>query len=191
MNTPMNDYSNKNENLVQTEQKKQKNVNITPFPKEKNGSFSGQTFNIEFIYKPIVIIGFIILIIFIILAIFIELDIYGKILMPLSGFIQLLIIMIIFPKKIVLEKDILNKKIILKRINYLCFTTMKLYFDLENTHFYVDSKLEISEESPSLFYKLIIIKDYLLDNSLNESNIKQKPVKYILNSAPTPSQPDL
>ena len=179
MNTPMNDYSNKNENLIQTEQKKQQNVNITPFPKEKNGSFSGETFIIEFIYKPIIIIGFIILIIFIILAILIELDIYGKILMPLSGFILLLIIMLIFPKKIVLEKDILNKKIILKRINYLCFTTMKLYFDLENTHFFVDSKLEISEESPSLSYKLIIIKDYLLDNSLNESNIKQKPVKYI------------
>lgn len=92
MNTPMNDYSNKNENLIQTEQKKQQNVNITPFPKEKNGSFSGETFIIEFIYKPIIIIGFIILIIFIILAILIELDIYGKILMPLSGFILLLIL---------------------------------------------------------------------------------------------------
>ena len=59
---------------------------------------------------------------------------------------------------------------------------MKLNFDLENTHFHIDSENSWDDnDQPSTKYILYIINDYenLEDIHINENNIKQKPLKCI------------
>ena len=85
-------------------------------------------------------------------------------------------------KKIELVKDSFSKKVLIKVVNLLGCSQMKLNFDLENTHFYMSSQISVDDnDKPSTRYILYIINDYknLVDIDLNESNIKQKPVKCI------------
>jgi hypothetical protein len=90
-------------------------------------------------------------------------------------------------RKIEILKDSLNKKIIVKIMNYLCRAKTTLIFDQENIHFSKFHSATYIIKEP--FYKktivsyhtFYIINDYknLEDIDLYKSNIRQKPAKYI------------
>ena len=180
MDTPM--HSIESENLIETEQNKQQEVNINQNFTDKNGQLSGETFVINFGNLPTILYLFLILLVFILLAIFGFNDLYSKLLSPLYGVIISLILMYKSVKKIVLVKDSFNKKVLIKLVNFLGLTQMKLNFDLENTHFYMYSEISVDDnDKPHTKYILFIINDHknLEGINLNENNIKQKPVKCI------------
>ena len=64
-------------------------------------------------------------------------------------------------------------------MNYLCLTKMKLNFDLENIHFYIESKDHVVDDERFTTERLFIINNYknFVGIDLNENNIKQKPAK--------------
>jgi len=149
---------------------------------EKNGQISGPPFIINFGKIPIIIILILSIIVFTLIAIFCSNDLYSKIFSPLYGIVISLILMNKIVKKIELVKDSFSKKVLIKVVNLLGCAQMKLNFDLENTHFYMSSQISVDDnDKPSTRYILYIINDYknLVDIDLNESNIKQKPVKCI------------
>ena len=179
MNTPI--HSNKNENLIEVEQNTPQNVNINQYFTPTDAPLSEETFIIKFQNWPFIFIGAI-LSIFLNLAIFSSFDLYYKIFLSSVGIILLLSVLFIVVNKIIIIKDSLNKKILIKIVNYLCLTKKKLNFDLENIHFYVSSELEVSDDGDRYTnHRLFIINDYqnLVGIDLSESNIKQKPVKCI------------
>ena len=176
--------SNKTENLTETEQNEQQNVDFTPISIGKSGQLSEETLIIKLdnffaIFGAIVITLF-----FTLLAVCSSFDIYFKIILFLFGVISSLILLYIISNKIILIKDSFNKKILIKVVNYLCLCRMKLSFDLENIHFYVNSELHEPEEGENYrTNRLFIINDYknFVGIDLNESNIKKEPVKCIYN----------
>ena len=105
------------------------------------------------------------------------LSIHSRILIVLIGILLEIILLIYYRKKIVLLKDESNKKLLIKVINFLCCDIKKINLDLENIHFYAETLGITGEETHNLF----IINDFknLVDIDLDESNIKQKPVKYL------------
>ena len=80
--------------------------------------------------------------------------------------------------RVVLTKDDTNKKILIKAVNHFCIPIFKLNLDIENAHFYVSTSNN-NENVPD--ETLIIINDYknLVGIDLDESDIKQKPVKFL------------
>ena len=143
---------------------------------------SEETFIIKFQNWPFIFIAAFWFIFLNLLAISGNFDLYYKIFLSSVGVIFLLIFLFIVVHKIIIIKDSLNKKILIKIVNYLCLTKKKLNFDLGNIHFYVNSELQVPEDGPSYTtHRLFIINDYknLVGIDLNESNIKQKPIKCI------------
>lgn len=177
MNTPL--VSDSNENETQTEQNKQHNGGVNQLLNEKNGQLSEETFIIKFFYLPIVFIASIISIILTLIAIFGEFNLWFRIFLPIFGVIFSLILLYIIVNKIILVKDSSNKKILIKVVNYLCLTKMKLNFDLENIHFYIESKDHVVDDERFTTERLFIINNYknFVGIDLNENNIKQKPAK--------------
>jgi hypothetical protein len=177
MNTPL--VSDSNENETQTEQNKQHNEGVNQLLNEKNGQLSEETFIIKFFYLPIVFIASIISIILTLIAIFGEFNLWFRIFLPIFGVIFSLILLYIYVNKIILVKDSSNKKILIKVVNYLCLTKMKLNFDLENIHFYIESKDHVVDDERFTTKRLFIINNYknFVGIDLNENNIKQKPAK--------------
>ena len=129
MNTPMNNISNQNENLIQTEQNRQHNVNINQYFVEKDGQPSNNTFDIRFICCNVLVYTLSILVLLgclIPVIVIPNLYLYLRIVIGSSGVIFSLILMIFCVYKIKLIKDTSNGKVIVKVINYLCFAKMKL-----------------------------------------------------------------
>ena len=89
-------------------------------------------------------------------------------------------------KEIVIVKDSLNKKIIVKVMNYLCRAKTTLIFEPENIYFYRELSpvyniiSSYGKKSSVLYFTFYIINDHknLGGIDLNESNIRRKPVKY-------------
>ena len=93
------------------------------------------------------------------------------------GVILSLLSLFYFVSKIVLIKDIINKKIIIKFKNYFCFAKNTLKIDIENLHFDV-----IDNQNPdNSYFILLIINDYknLVEIDLDESNLKKKPTTFL------------
>ena len=111
----------------------------------------------------------------------------GKIICPVITVIVYIISLYMIERKIEILKDSLNKKIIVKIMNYLCRAKTTLIFDQENIHFSKFHSATYIIKEP--FYKktivsyhtFYIINDYknLEDIDLYKSNIRQKPAKYI------------
>ena len=158
MNTPL--VSDSNENETQTEQNKQHNGGVNQLLNEKNGQLSEETFIIKFFYLPIVLIASIISIILTLIAIFGEFNLWFRIFLLIFGVIFSLILLYIYVNKIILVKDSSNKKILIKVVNYLCLTKMKLNFDLENIHFYIESKDHVVDDERFTTERLFIINNY-------------------------------
>ena len=180
MNTPI--HSNKKENLIEAEQNTPQNVNINQYFTPTDAHLSEETFIIKFQNWPFIFIGAFCFIFLNLFAIFVDLYLYYKIFLSSVGVILLLIFLFIVVHKIIIIKDSLNKKILIKIVNYLCLTKKKLNFDLGNIHFYVNSELQVSDDGDRYTnHRLFIINDYknLVGIDLNESNIKQKPIKCI------------
>ena len=177
MDIPMNNLSNIKENLIQPEKDIQQNENNNHYLVEtKDQSFGSNTFIIK---KTICHhINVSMLIIIILLSSFIpalvikKLELYIRILIISFGIILSLLFLIYFVNKIIIIKDISNKKVLIKLINYLCFAKTKINLELENIHFYSADQKD---------YNLIIINDYknLVGIDLDESNIKRKPAKFM------------
>jgi len=115
-------------------------------------------------------------------------NLLGKILCPVIIVIVYIISLYLIEKKIVIMKDSLNKKIIVKVINYLCRAKTTLSFDPENLHFSRELTKILNvidtyknNRSTFLYFTFYIINDHknLFDIDLNESNIRQKPAKCI------------
>ena len=177
MNTPI--HSNKKENLIEAEQNKAQNVNINQYFTPTDAHLSEETFIIKIDNILFIIFASFISLILIFIAI-INSYLYNKIFLSLLVVIFLLIFMFIVINKIIIIKDSLNKKILIKIVNYLCLTKKKLNFDLENIHFYVSSKHhKLGDGDSCISDRLFIINDYqnLVGIDLSESNIKQKPAK--------------
>ena len=125
---------------------------------------------------------------FFILSIIFIPGLLGKILCLVIIVIVYIISLYMIEKKLEIIKDSLNKKIIVKIMNYLCRAKTTLIIDQENIHFSrelsnIDNIIKPLEEKITtlLFYTFYIINDYknLVDIDLNESNIRRKPVKCI------------
>ena len=184
MNTPMNNISNQNENLIQSEQNSQQNLNVNQFFVEKSDQSSNDTFIIRFICCNVLVYTLSILVLLgclIPVIVIPNLDLYLRIVIGSSGVIVSLILMIFCVNKIKLIKDTSNGKVIVKVINYLCFPKMKLNLDIENTHFHVLEQITKLENGDLLSYRFLIINDYknLVGIDLDTSNIKQKPAKFL------------
>ena len=91
-------------------------------------------------------------------------------------------------KELVIVKDSLNKKIIVKVMNHLYLAKTTLIFDPENLHFSRKVTTVVNIIYPKkkdnftlLYYTFRIINDHknLVDIDLNESNIRRKPAKCI------------
>jgi len=186
INSPTNNISNENENLIfQSSPDGQQNVDINQFFTEKKYQSSDGNNRFVIKYFFLVYIGFfLLLLVFLItpipIIIFIPmsgLSIHSRILIVLIGILLELILLIYCHKKIVLLKDESNKKLLIKVINFLCCDIKKINLDLENIHFYVETLGFTGEETNNLF----IINDFknLADIDLDESNIKQKPAKFL------------
>ena len=186
MNTPMNNnISNQNENLIQSEQNRQQNINVNQYFIEKNdqSSLEYNTYVIRFIFCNVLVYSLSIMVLFgclIPVMVIPKLDLYLKITIISAGVIFSLILMIFCVYKIKLIKDTSNGKVIVKVINHLCFPKMKLNLDIENTHFYVKREISQDEDGTHESFRLLIINDYknLVDIDLDTSNIKQKPAKF-------------
>ena len=102
-----------------------------------------------------------------------------NILLFLFGVTLSSIICIFCNNRIKLKKDESNRKVIIKVFNYLFFPKMKLILDIENTHFHIEKLNNSDKNGYSESFRLFIINDYknLIGIDLDESNIKQKPVK--------------
>ena len=185
LNTPMNDISNQNENLIQSEQNKVQNINVNEYFVDKNDQSSKEysTFDIKFICCSVFVY---LLSIFVILGCLIpvmvlpNLDLYLRIAICSPGVIFSLILMFFCVYKVKLIKDTSNGKVIVKVINHLCFPKMKLNLDIENTHFDVLREITQDENGTHESFRLLLINDYknLVDIDLDTSNIKQKPAKF-------------
>ena len=179
MNTPMNNISNKNEDLIQTKSNKQTNVDISQFFVPKN-NHSGESFIIFFSNYGLIIPAVLFLIVCAIFGIFTPINIYPRIIAPSIAFIILFILLFLLIHKIILVKDIYNKKIQIKIVNYLCLPIKKINLEIENTHFYAGSMVHEPDEGPEYTTtRLFIINDYrnLLNIDSDERNIKKKPVE--------------
>ena len=141
MNTPI--HSNKKENLIEAEQNTPQNVNINQYFTPTDAHLSEETFIIKFQNWPFIFIGAFCFIFLNLFAIFVDLYLYYKIFLSSVGVIFLLIFLFIVVHKLIIIKDSLNKKILIKIVNYLCLTKKKLNFDLGNIHFYVNSQLQV------------------------------------------------
>ena len=126
---------------------------------------------------------------FFILSIIFIPGLLGKILCLVIIVIVYIISLYMIEKKLEIIKDSLNKKIIVKIMNYLCRAKTTLIIDQENIHFSKElsnvyniiKPFEKEKETNLLYYTFYIINDYknLVDIDLNESNIRRKPVKCI------------
>ena len=180
INTPINDISNKNEDLIQTNQKSKKSIDISQFFVAKN-NHSGEAFIIKFSNYPAPILAFMILSLCIIISSLSIANLYIKIIISSVAVLIMLIVLFSFIYKIILVKDKYNKKIQIKIVNYLCLPIKKINLELENTHFYVGSMKYESDGEEHTTTRLYIINDYknLVDIDLDGSNIKKKPAKCI------------
>jgi len=185
--SPINNISNENENLIiQSEPDGQQNANIDQYYSKKKDKLSDINnrfaINCNYCCFAVISISSIILLGTIIPTILLpKLELYERIIIILVGSILEIIILIFSGYKIVLLKDESNKKIVIKVINFLCYAKKIINLDLENTHFYIKERLTPSDEGDNASYALIIINDFknLVDIDLDESNIKQKPAKYL------------
>ena len=185
MNTPINNISDQNENLIQSEQNRAQNINVNQYFVEKHDQSSKEnnTFIIRFICNNVSVYTFSIIILIgcLMTAILIpELDLYLRIAIVSYGVIFSLILMIFCVNKIKLIKDTSNGKVIVKVINYLCFPKMKLNLDIGNTHFDIMREISQDKNGTHEFFTLLIINDYknLVGIDLETSNIKKKPAKF-------------
>ena len=118
MNTPMNNnISNQNENLIQSEQNRQQNINVNQYFIEKNdqSSLEYNTYVIRFIFCNVLVYSFSIMVLFgclIPVMVIPKLDLYLKITIISAGVIFSLILMIFCVNKIKLIKDTSNGKVI-------------------------------------------------------------------------------
>ena len=186
INSPINDITNEKENLViNSEQNEPQNSNIVQFSIEgKNqSSKDNNRFVAKFTCNYILVCIFSLLlscpILFGILVTTIVL--YIRIIIILIGVLLELMLLFCFNKKIVFLKDASNEKLIIKVINFLCFAKKIIIFDLENIHFNILQNISYSQDGPIPFYGLLIINDFknLVGIDLDDSNIKQKPAKYL------------
>ena len=185
MDTPMNSISNQDENLIQSEQNIQQNENVNQNFVEKSDQSPEQsnTFVIRFIISNIIVylLSLIVLIGCIILVIKNpQFDIYIRIAILLFGIIFPLILFIFCVYKIILIKNTSNRKVLIKVINYLCCSKMKLNLDIENIHFYIRREIHQNDDGSHVSFRLFIINDYqnLVGLDLDASNIRQKPAKF-------------
>ena len=181
----MNSISNQDENLIQSEQNIQQNENVNQNFVEKSDQSPEQsnTFVIRFIISNIIVylLSLIVLIGCIILIIKNpQFDIYIRIAILLFGIIFPLILFIFCVYKIILIKNTSNRKVLIKVINYLCCSKMKLNLDIENIHFYIRREIHQNEDGSHVSFRLFIINDYqnLVGLDLDASNIRQKPAKF-------------
>ena len=97
------------------------------------------------------------------------------------GFITSLLICYYSYRKIEIIKDISNNKVIVKFINYLCLTKLKIKCNLENIHFRANKEIFHSTDGKArVSTELIIVNDYknIEDIYLDNTNITKKPAKY-------------
>jgi hypothetical protein len=186
MDTPMNSISNQDENLIQSEQNMQQNENVNQNFVEKSDQSPEQsnTFVIRFIISNIIVylLSLIVLIGCIILVIKNpQFDLYIRIAILLFGIIFPLILLIFCVYKIILIKNTSNRKVLIKVINYLCCSKMKLNLDIENIHFYIRREIHQNDDGSHASFRLFIINDYqnLVGLDLDASNIRQKPAKFL------------
>jgi len=176
INSPINDNSNEYENLVtNSEQNGPQNLNDNEFLFENRDQSSkdDNRFIIKFRchYFYICIYSTIISFFIFVTIVASNSDKYERIFIFLLGAIIELMLLIFYNKKIMILKDTSNKKTIIKVINFLCFARKIIIFDLENIHFNIMPPIN----------RLLIINDFksLVGIDLDESNIKQKPAKYL------------
>ena len=184
MNTPINTNENGNENLIQSEQNRTPKANINQYfveksdqSSEENNTFAINFYNCNFV---VYILTFHLIMPFLIPAIIIPgLPLYIRMSLGLTGVISSLMILILDINKIILIKDTLNGKLLIKVMNHLCFPKMKLNLNIENIHFYVHKEISYSDEGTNESSTLIIINDFknLMGIDLDTSNIKKKPAK--------------
>jgi len=88
--------------------------------------------------------------------------------------------MLFCTERMVLIKDISNKKILIKVLNHLGFAKIKISLKLENVHFYMRNEIYNEDLKEFLNERLFIINDYNLESiDLDKSNIKKKPAKIL------------
>ena len=168
-----------NENIVPSEQNEMKNINIIP----KNAQSYGESnkFIIKF-QDQIIFALFFLDIGAIIFTIKFTHEILKDIFLSICAFFTV-ISLIILPHRIVLLKDTLNKKVLVKVMNYLCFSKKRFKIDLEKIHFYINEEKHKSDSGLSLSYQLFIINDdykNLVGIDLVKNHpIKLKPGKFI------------
>ena len=184
MNTPIIPNQNENENLIQSEQNRVQKANASQYFVEKSDQSSKEynTFNIKFYNSnlPIYILSYALIAPFMVPAIIIpNLILYLRIAIGSIGVILSLIILISDIYKIILVKDTINKKVLVKLINHLCFPKKKFNLNIENIHFYIHREISYDDEGMDEIFTLLIINDYknLMDIDLDASNIKKKPAK--------------
>ena len=176
---------NQNGYFIQPGQRILPNNDVDQYFVEKDDPQSSQesnTFIINFFGYNILVL---ILAVFISVGIFSVLstkfELYLKLIILSTGVTLLLLVLIFSSNKIILTKDTLNRKVVVKVMNYLFFPKMKLNLDIENTHFYILKQTTQSEKRKAkASYTLLIINDYknFVDIDLDKSNIKNKPAKF-------------
>ena len=177
MNTPNNVISINKENLIPSKQYDKQAININNITIEKIDQLSEKS-NILIIkcLSQFFIFNLIVSIIYLFPAIFAkDMQISEKNVCFYNIIIFSLMVLIFDNDKIVLLKDQTNKKLLINVMNHLYFTKMTYNLELDNTHFYV-----IKDFSQIGTSQLFIINDYnIVDIDLDESNIKQKPAKFL------------
>ena len=186
INSPINNISNEKENLVTNSgQNIVQNSNIEQFLVEKKEQTSedNNRFIVKFIYYYILVCVFSALLSCPILLGILsnKLGLYIRIIIILLGVIFEFMLLFFYNKKIIFLKDASKEKLIIKVINFLCFARKIIILDLENVHFNIQETVSYSENGSYIFYGLLIINDFknLVGIDLDESNIKQKPAKYL------------
>ena len=186
MTTLTGELFNSKENLITKNHYEQqiisekKDIDTNQFFVEQDGQSSEKSFTVTRFRILIIFISIIILLGCILPNIFVSnLKIYYRLIIVIISIILELILLYFTQNKIVLTKDILNKKIMIKEINYLCLAKRKIFLDIENTHFYVKYQPPIGVDD-SLSTELYIFNDFknLKEIDLDVSEIKDNPRKY-------------
>ena len=185
-NTPLNNFSNQKENLINPQQQnnlQSMDVNTFFVEKEENKSLDNK-YTLTFLFYRISVPFLLIIILcgsIIPVSLIKKVKLYIKLLSIISGVIVSFILLIFSFNKLEIIKDKSNNKIIIKVINFLCFPIKILKIDSENFHFYFKKIIKQDSEGGSHESILFtIINDYknLVDIDLDTSNIKQKPAKF-------------
>ena len=126
-NTPLNNFSNQKENLIKPQQQnnlQSMDVNTIFVEKEENKSLDNK-YTLTFLFYRILMPSLLIIILcgsIIPVSIIKKVKLYIKLLSIISGVIVSFILLIFSFNKLEIIKDKSNNKIIIKVINFLCFT---------------------------------------------------------------------